>query len=120
MKLGIIGAGKIVKEFLPSLTKIEGLEITGIMSTPKSLDKVKALAAEYGIPHGAATFEELCATGMDTVYVAVPNHLHYEYGKKALEQAGLELYLPGRQKGLALSCVHLTWSSINHLLDFVK
>lgn len=92
MKLGIIGAGKIVKEFLPSLTKIEGLEITGIMSTPKSLDKVKALAAEYGIPHGVATFEELCATGMDTVYVAVPNHLHFEYGKKALER-GLHVIL---------------------------
>lgn len=34
MKLGIIGAGKIVKEFLPSLTKIEGLEITGDYEHP--------------------------------------------------------------------------------------
>ena len=92
MKLGIVGAGKIVKEFLPSLTKIEGLEITGIMSTPGGLDRCRALADQYAIPHAVADFQELCATGMDTVYVASPNHLHYEYGKKALE-AGLHVIL---------------------------
>lgn len=30
MKLGIVGSGMIVKEFLPSLVKLEGLEIVGM------------------------------------------------------------------------------------------
>lgn len=30
--------------------------------------------------------EELCASGINTVYVAVPNFLHYEYCRKALEK----------------------------------
>lgn len=86
MKLGIIGTGKIVQEFLPHLVKMEGLEITGIMSTPRSLDKARALAAAYGIPQAVTDFQALLATGMDTVYVAVPNRLHWQYGRQALEQ----------------------------------
>lgn len=30
-------------------------------------------------------FEELCATGIDTVYIAVPNFLHFDYCRRALE-----------------------------------
>lgn len=92
MKLGIIGAGKIAQEFLPMLKQMEGLEITGIMSTPRGLERTRELAGRYGIPHAVADFQELCHTGMDTVYVAVPNHLHYQYGKEALER-GLHVIL---------------------------
>ena len=86
MKLGIIGTGWIVKDFLPELVKMEGLEIRAIMGSPTGFEKAQALSREYGIPEAVYDLNELCASGIDTVYVAVPNNLHYMYCRKALEK----------------------------------
>lgn len=86
MKLGIVGAGLIVREFLPQLTRLDGLEVAGLMGTPASIDKTRALARENGVPCVTSDFEELCAAGIDTVYAAVPNFLHFSYCKQALER----------------------------------
>lgn len=86
MKLGIIGAGLIVREFLPQLIRLDGLEVAGLMGTPTSIGKARALARENGVPRATAGFEELCAAGIDTVYVAVPNFLHFDYCRQALER----------------------------------
>lgn len=86
MKLGIIGTGWIVKDFLPELVKMEGLEIVSIMGSPTGFEKAEALSGEYGIPYAVHDLDELCETGIDTVYVAVPNNLHFMYCKKALEK----------------------------------
>ncbi len=86
MKLGIIGAGVIVREFLPSLSKMEGLEILGIQGRTDTIPHVEELCRANGIPHAFSDFEELCRTGIDTVYVAVPNYLHEPYCRKALEK----------------------------------
>ena len=85
MKLGIVGTGMIVKEFLPSLVKMEGLEVLSIMGSPSGFEKAQALREKYGIPQAAHDLDELCETGIDTVYVAIPNNLHFAYCKKALE-----------------------------------
>ena len=90
MKLGIIGAVTIVKEFLPNTEKLEGLEVLGIMGTRP--DAVKKLCDDYGILCATTDFDELCAAGIDTVYIAVPNHLHFDYCRKALER-GLNVIL---------------------------
>lgn len=50
MKLGIIGTGMIVKEFLPELVKMEGLEVLSIMGSPSGFAKAEALSQQYGIP----------------------------------------------------------------------
>lgn len=86
MKLGIIGTGTIVTEFLPALSSIDNLEIKAILSTPRSIDKAKQLAETYNIGLYTSDFEELAAAGIDTVYVAVPNHMHYDYCEKALNK----------------------------------
>lgn len=85
MKLGIIGSGKIVRMFLPALVRLDGLEIMGLLSTPRSLAQARQLCEQHGISTVTDSFEVLCATGIDTVYVAVPNHLHAFYCKMALE-----------------------------------
>ncbi len=85
MRLGIIGTGWIVKDFLPELVKMEGLEIVSIMGSPNGFEKAEALAEEYGIPKAVHDLDELCGTGIDTVYVAVPNNLHYLYCRSAME-----------------------------------
>lgn len=86
MKLGIVGSGMIVQEFLPSLVKLEGLEIMGMQGTKASIGKVEEICIKYGIPNFTDDFDELCEFGIDTVYIAVPNFLHFEFCKKALEK----------------------------------
>ncbi len=85
MKLGIIGTGWIVRDFLPELVRMDGLAVVSIMGSPSGFEKAQALAAQYGIPQTAHNLDELIASGIDTVYVAVPNNLHFAYCKKALE-----------------------------------
>ena len=86
MKLGIVGSGMIVKEFLPSLVKLEDLEILGIQGTKSGIEKVEKICKKYNIPNFTDNFDELCNLGIDTVYIAVPNFLHFEFCKKALEK----------------------------------
>ena len=86
MKLGIIGSGMIVQEFLPSLVKLEDLEILGIQGTKSGIEKVEEICKKYNIPNFTDNFDELCNFGIDTVYIAIPNFLHFEFCKKALEK----------------------------------
>ena len=41
MKLAILGTGKIVDEVLPVLKEINGIELSAILSTPRSLEKAQ-------------------------------------------------------------------------------
>ena len=86
MKLGIIGTGMIVENFLPFLVKMEGLEIKALLSTPRSLEKAREMADRFSIADVTADFEELCGMDIDTVYVAVPNFMHFDYCRKALQR----------------------------------
>lgn len=88
MKLGIIGSGLIVQEFLPKMVKLEGLEVVAIQG--RKPEQLKTLCEENGVPHAVTNFHDLCATGVDTAYIAVPNALHFDYCKQALE-AGLNV-----------------------------
>lgn len=85
MKLGIIGCGTIVREFLPGLQTIPGIEILAVLGSPGKLEKTRAFCLEFSVAHACDTLEELVATGIDAVYVAVPNHLHAAYAMQALE-----------------------------------
>lgn len=86
MKLGIIGSGMIVKNFLPFLVEMEGLEVKALLSTTRSLPAAKEMAASFGINDVTDDFDTLCSYDIDTVYVAVPNFMHFDYCKKALEK----------------------------------
>ena len=88
MKLAILGTGKIVDEVLPVLKEINGIELSAILSTPRSLEKAQKFAEIYGISQASSDYDSILANpDVDTIYVALPNHLHYDYAKKAL-QAG--------------------------------
>ena len=84
MKLGIVGSGKIVQEFLPWLAASRAFEVAALCSTPRSADKAAALCAQYDMPLHTTEYEQLLAA-VDTVYIALPNLLHTAYAKAALE-----------------------------------
>lgn len=85
MKLTVVGTGKIVEEALPIITATNGIQVQALVSTPRSQEKAKALADHYQIQDLYTDLEEaLTNPNTDTVYVATPNHLHYEMTKAAL------------------------------------
>ena len=85
MQLTVVGTGKIVEEALPVITATNGIQVQALVSTPRSQEKAKALADHYRIQDLYTDLEEaLTNPNTDTVYVATPNHLHYEMTKAAL------------------------------------
>lgn len=87
MKLAVLGTGKIVQEFLPMIQQVSDVELVALLSTPRSLDKAKEMQSHYQIQEVYIDYDTLLANDMiDTVYVALPNHLHYQYTKAALLQ----------------------------------
>lgn len=87
MKLAVLGTGKIVQEFLPMIQQVENVELVALLSTPRSLNKAKEMQVQYQIQEVYTDYETLLANdSIDTVYVALPNHLHYQYTKEALLQ----------------------------------
>lgn len=85
MKLGILGAGMIAKEFLTIIPYLPDLELTALYGRKSSEEKLKELQAKYGIKHLYFDYDELLKSDIDTVYIALPNNLHFEFAKKALE-----------------------------------
>lgn len=87
MKLAALGTGKIVQEFLPMIQQVTDVELVALLSTPRSLDKAKEMQAQYQVQEVYTDYETLLSNEIfDTVYVALPNHLHYQYTKAALLQ----------------------------------
>lgn len=84
MKLGIVGSGKIVQEFLPWLASSPAFEVAALCSTQRSAGKAAALCAQYGVPLHVTDYNQLLAA-VDVVYIALPNLLHTAYAKAALE-----------------------------------
>ncbi|MGN0708195.1 MAG: Gfo/Idh/MocA family protein [Faecalibacterium sp.] len=84
MKLGILGAGMIVREFLPWLAESSPFTVEALCSTERSAEQAAQLCAQYGVPHHTTNYLELLRR-VDTVYIAVPNIHHTRYAKTALE-----------------------------------
>lgn len=84
MKLGIIGSGMIVKDFLSFVHELPEIRLEAIMA--RNIDNLKELQSKYNI-NNIYTDIDLCLENnkVDTIYVAVPNNLHYTVAKKALE-----------------------------------
>lgn len=85
MKLGIIGNGMIVNDLLSFVAQINEIELVAIYGRIKSKDKIENLKELHHIKKSYYDYEELLNDPeIDTIYIALPNHLHYEYTKKAL------------------------------------
>ncbi|MCD8222038.1 MAG: Gfo/Idh/MocA family oxidoreductase [Clostridiales bacterium] len=86
MKIAILGSGSIVPDFLEAVSDIPELEPAVILGREKSREKLERLAQKYSIRRISYDYDELLVDPqVDAVYVAMPNNLHYEYAKRALE-----------------------------------
>ena len=84
MKLGIIGSGMIVKDFLSFAHELPEIKLEAIAA--RNIENLKELQSKYNIKN-IYTDIDLCLENkeIDAIYVAVPNNLHYTVAKKVLE-----------------------------------
>lgn len=86
MKIGILGSGMIVPTHVDTVKIVDGVEDVAICCRPDSLERTNALAAEYNLKWVYTDYNEMLENPeIDAIYVAVPNHLHYEMSLKALQ-----------------------------------
>ena len=84
MNLGIVGAGMIVKDFLSFSHELPEIKLEAIVA--RNIENLKNLQNTYNIKQIYTDLDEcLSNPSIDTIYVAVPNNLHYSVAKKALE-----------------------------------
>ena len=84
MRLAVIGAGQIVAEFLPHATEVPGLELAAIQGRRR--EHLETLQEQFGIERVYTDLDECLAdASVDTVWVALPNSLHFEVSRQALE-----------------------------------
>jgi predicted dehydrogenase len=84
MKLGIIGAGKIVSEFLSIQHVIQEITVVALCGKPRHQSILQTYQNTYDIDQIFFDYDELLMSDVDAIYVALPNNLHYEYTKKGL------------------------------------
>lgn len=91
MRLGVIGKGKIVKDFL-TMRQLLPVEAMALVVRKGAEEAGEAFARDNGFD---AVFTDIAALAQwqpDAVYVAVPNHLHESYTRQVLE-AGISVIL---------------------------
>ncbi|WP_041639810.1 Gfo/Idh/MocA family protein [[Mannheimia] succiniciproducens] len=82
MKLGIVGTGMIVRDLMQTLHKVR-LEQLAIWGRDQA--KTAQFAAEQGILQVFSDYAAMLNSDLDTIYIALPNHLHFSFAKQALE-----------------------------------
>jgi scyllo-inositol 2-dehydrogenase (NADP+) len=85
MKLGILGTGMIVKDFLSIASQLKDTKPTAVCNVRSSEATILEFAQEYHIKYGFHDFNKFLESEIDTVYIALPNNLHFIYAKNALE-----------------------------------
>lgn len=84
MKIGVAGAGLIVPFFLEAAALVEEMEVSGLFA--RRQEARRELCEKYRIPVGYGDYREMLEDrGMDVVYIALPNTLHFSFAKEALE-----------------------------------
>ena len=86
MKLGIVGSGMIVRDLLSFIHEIKDIELIHISGTQRSEEQLKDICEKHHFKRYSTNYDDLLNDEeVDTIYVALPNHLHCEYTKKALQ-----------------------------------
>ncbi|MGR5499230.1 Gfo/Idh/MocA family protein [Vibrio sp. DNB22_10_4] len=86
MKLGIVGAGGIVKVCLEALQKVDEITVSAICILEKERQVAEELAEKYAIETIYTDYDDFLADiTIEAVYVGIINSLHYAFTKKALE-----------------------------------
>ncbi|MGM0240438.1 Gfo/Idh/MocA family protein [Enterococcus sp. AZ103] len=85
MKLAIVGSGMIVHTFLEMAQELPNTELVALVGRAASLEKLEKMKADNNIQKIYTDYgESLKDPEIDTVYVALPNNMHFQTAKEAL------------------------------------
>ncbi|QXE03253.1 Gfo/Idh/MocA family protein [Terribacillus sp. DMT04] len=86
MNMGIIGAGMIVHDLFNFIDQIPSITVQALCSKPSHQQKLDKLREEHAITSIYTDYQALLNDPkVDTIYIGLPNHLHFTYTKLALE-----------------------------------
>ena len=85
VKWGILSTARIgIEKVIPAMQKGGNIDIVGISS--RDLTKAQQAARVLAIPKTYGSYEEMvCDPEIEAIYIPLPNHLHFEWTKKAIE-----------------------------------
>ena len=82
MKVGIVGTGMISDDFM-SCCRIADVEVGAVYN--RTLEKAEAFREKYELEGAYDDYQAFLDSGLfNTVYIALPNSLHYQYAKEAM------------------------------------
>ncbi len=85
LRLGIIGAANIARQFVSAVQATQAVQVTAIAS--RSDTSAQAFGDSYGIAKRYASYEALLDdASIDAVYIPLPNHLHAQWAIKAAQR----------------------------------
>ncbi len=84
MNIGILGSGKIVEDLMQTQETLP-FEKKYLLSSGRNPEKTQTFSEKYNFDGVYTDYDELLKSDIDTIYVALPNHLHYTFAKKAIE-----------------------------------
>lgn len=82
IKVGIVGAGRIAKRFLPESHVVNGVEVVSVFDPNE--ENAYAFSLAHNLKAHIDNYDDFLRE-VDAVYVASPHHTHYGYIKKSLE-----------------------------------
>lgn len=84
MKVVTVGTSKITEMLIKAM---KACDIDVFACVGRDADKTKEFAKRNDIPYHATDFESVVKSdAFDTVYIGLPNSLHYKYAKEALDK----------------------------------
>lgn len=83
LRIGIMGTGRIVAQWMRDVTAAGAAEVTAIASRDEA--RAREAAQRYGIPRAYGSYEAMLEDGVcDAVYIATPHSMHRECALLAL------------------------------------
>lgn len=84
IRWGIVGPGKIAREFANDLIQVSDTELTAVASRNK--ERAKIFADKYQIPHIFDDYNELFQSkDVDVLYIATPHNFHKDLAIRAMK-----------------------------------
>ncbi len=85
MRIGTVGTGAIVEDFLTGVEQVENVECTAVFSRKEETARV--LADKFNVKSIYTDYDELLSDGdVDFIYIASPNSLHFKQALQALRK----------------------------------
>lgn len=84
IRWGILGPGRISREFAVGLTEAEGAELAAVGS--RSLDRAEVFSTDFEVPQVHGSYAALAADpGVDAIYIGTPHTFHHDHTMLCLE-----------------------------------